>query len=684
MADIYNEVIAEKKKLLEVAEERAKKKIIEAVTPRVKELMERALLGEMLDEPLDDEDLLLGDEDPLADPAASVDPGMDTDDGIGLPDGLPLPPVETTPEMTHGIENVGDDQAAFTLPDHEGKIVLDMDAISIRDGDDAYDLTPESLRVLGSLLEGRVEVDVDRVVQRVRRMQEQLDRLDAVKPEQLTSADGERMRQLRIECKRMFASLQRSSTNGQARQRLNEDLEKTFKRLERYGAPTQLRSIVKEMNDINSRAGRLNARMKSQKLAIADARSAIAMMQEAIRLHAAVDGLCRTLDADDSIDEATVRQVGSNIAMLYTEMRNMVTKKGKLNEADDEMGLGGPVDDAAGLDDGGLEGDVDVEQMLVTFKMPATLADMQAGSSAEVVSVEPADAEMDDAALAGDEGLDDDAGLDDMGLDADVADDDLDDDVEEEAVGYANENKMRNVKLNDDDIIEIDEAALIAEMEKMGLREDKYQIQHGGHGPGSDLSDFGGGDDEGDLFVDGEDLNAHDPSGSEGYLDESVLDENEDENEDEEEYEVKEDWHRNAGRAKKGTNESALLKKNKQLAETVKRARAELAEQKLFSTKLVALSKVLQVPGLTQGQKQRVVETLEKGRTVADVERLYSRIMETLKKKQAPVKESVERSKQTGGSRPMTSSSPSRDAETDPLFEKWNRIAFNDGRIIQG
>src|SRR3990167_6360234 len=674
MADIYNQVIADKKK------------IIEAVPPRVKELMERALLGEMLDEPLDDEDLLLGDEDPLADPAASVDPGMDTDDGIGLPDGLPLPPVETTPEMTHGIENVGDDQAAFTLPDHEGKIVLDMDAISIRDGDDAYDLTPESLRVLGSLLEGRVEVDVDRVVQRVRRMQEQLDRLDAVKPEQLTSADGERMRQLRIECKRMFASLQRSSTNGQARQRLNEDLEKTFKRLERYGAPTQLRSIVKEMNDINSRAGRLNARMKSQKLAIADARSAIAMMQEAIRLHAAVDGLCRTLDADDSIDEATVRQVGSNIAMLYTEMRNMVTKKGKLNEADDEMGLGGPVDDAAGLDDGGLEGDVDVEQMLVTFKMPASLADMQAGSSAEVVSVEPADAEdgMDDAALAGDEGLDDDAGLDDMGLDADVADDDLDDDVEEEAVGYANENKMRNVKLNDDDIIEIDEAALIAEMEKMGLREDKYQIQHGGHGPGSDLSDFGGGDDEGDLFVDGEDLNAHDPSGSEGYLDESVLDENEDENEDEEEYEVKEDWHRNAGRAKKGTNESALLKKNKQLAETVKRARAELAEQKLFSTKLVALSKVLQVPGLTQGQKQRVVETLEKGRTVADVERLYSRIMETLKKKQAPVKESVERSKQTGGSRPMTSSSPSRDAETDPLFEKWNRIAFNDGRIIQG
>src|SRR3990167_10977122 len=164
MADIYNEVIAEKKKLLEVAEERDKKKIIEAVTPRVKELMERALLGEMVDEPLDDEDLLLGDEDPLADPAASVDPGMDTDDGIGLPDGLPLPPVETTPEMTHGIENVGDDQAAFTLPDHEGKIVLDMDAISIRDGDDAYDLTPESLRVLGSLLEGRVEVDVDRLV----------------------------------------------------------------------------------------------------------------------------------------------------------------------------------------------------------------------------------------------------------------------------------------------------------------------------------------------------------------------------------------------------------------------------------------------------------------------------------------------------------------------------------------
>lgn len=675
MADIYNEVIAEKKKLLEVAEERAKKKIIEAVTPRVKELMERALLGEMLDEPSDDEDLLLGDEDPLMDPAV---PGLSGD--IGLPDVM-APPVETTPEVTHGIENVGDDNAAFTLPDHEGKIVLDMDAISVRDGDDAYDLTPESLRALGSLLEGRVEVDVDRVIERVRRMQEQLDRLDALKQEQLTSADGERMRQLRTECKRLFSSLQRAPVATRQLANLKEDLERTFGRLERYSASSHLGSVIKEMNGLNARAGRLNARIRSQKLAEADVRSAIAMMQEAIRLHTTVDGLCRTLDADDSIDEAAVRQVGSNIAMLYTEMRNMVTKKGKLNEADDEMGLDMPVDDAAGLGDEGLEGDVDVEQMLVTFKMPTSLSDMQAGSAAEVVSVEPAGPEegMDDAALGDDMGLDDDAGLDDMELDADVADGDLDDDVEEETVAYANENNMRNVKLNNDDIIEIDEAALIAEMEKMGLREDKYQIQHGGHGPGSDLSDFGGGDDEGDLFVDGEDLNAHDPSGSEGYLDESVLDENEDE----EYYEVKEDWHRNAGR-RKGTNESVLLKKkNKQLAETVKRARAELAEQKLFSTKLVALSKVLQVPGLTQGQKQRVVETLEKGRTVADVERLYSRIMEALKKK-APVKESVERSKQTGSSRPMTSSSPSRDAETDPLFEKWNRIAFSDGRIIQG
>lgn len=56
---IYDEAIVESKKLKEIAEQNAKNRIIEAVSPKIKELIEKQLLGE--DVSNDDSDILQGD-----------------------------------------------------------------------------------------------------------------------------------------------------------------------------------------------------------------------------------------------------------------------------------------------------------------------------------------------------------------------------------------------------------------------------------------------------------------------------------------------------------------------------------------------------------------------------------------------------------------------------------------------
>jgi hypothetical protein len=287
------------------------------------------------------------------------------------------------------------------------------------------------------------------------------------------------------------------------------------------------------------------------------------------------------------------------------------------------------------------------------------------------------------------------ADLDDMGADEVVGDEagDEDEEMDLESDG------VYESALNDDDIIEIDEAALVAEMQNMKkLREKKYAVGHGGHGPG-DLSDFGGGKDEGEKFVDGQDLNQGDPLGSDGYLDEGMEDDDLDEGEDDldesdDDLDENDDLDeaakpRRSKKNKMGESRQKTGKKNgrskeTQLAEAVKAARVELAEQKLFNTKLVALNRVLQIPGLKKGQKEKVVETLDKGRTVAEVQQLYTKIVEKLTKSSNAIKESADRSAKGSSSRVVTSASSSDKGDSNPLLEKWNKIAFGEGGVLKG
>ena len=103
---LYEEALADVKKLKEVAEDNAKRALLEAVTPRIRDLIENQLLGEKSDQ---DEDLLMDDvpEDPM-----------------GMGSEVPALPVAGPGDVAAAAD-------AISMPDEEGKVTLDLSALKV-------------------------------------------------------------------------------------------------------------------------------------------------------------------------------------------------------------------------------------------------------------------------------------------------------------------------------------------------------------------------------------------------------------------------------------------------------------------------------------------------------------------------------------------------------------------------
>jgi hypothetical protein len=83
---LYEEALADVKKLKEVAEDNAKRALLEAVTPRIRDLIENQLMGEYgVAEVEADEDKLLMDKLP-AQPAPELGANAAAADAISVPD----------------------------------------------------------------------------------------------------------------------------------------------------------------------------------------------------------------------------------------------------------------------------------------------------------------------------------------------------------------------------------------------------------------------------------------------------------------------------------------------------------------------------------------------------------------------------------------------------------------------
>lgn len=135
---LYEEALADAKKLKEVAEDNAKKSLIEAVTPRIRDLIERELLKEFNEADFDE---------------------MDCDDDFGPP-GAPMPDGKL-------MTDIGGVRSPVSSPGPDGKVTLDLDSLARNMGgspvaapmfggspstpEEEYMLEPDDALKLGSL-----------------------------------------------------------------------------------------------------------------------------------------------------------------------------------------------------------------------------------------------------------------------------------------------------------------------------------------------------------------------------------------------------------------------------------------------------------------------------------------------------------------------------------------------------
>ena len=96
MGNIYNEAIADAKRLKEVAEKNATNKVIESIAPRIRQLIEQEINDDLEDE-LDfaAEDDLGQDFESAPDESDLDDIGSDPVSDLGLVD-APLPPISSS------------------------------------------------------------------------------------------------------------------------------------------------------------------------------------------------------------------------------------------------------------------------------------------------------------------------------------------------------------------------------------------------------------------------------------------------------------------------------------------------------------------------------------------------------------------------------------------------------------
>ena len=121
MSSLYKDAIADARKLREAAEQNAKNRIIDAVTPKLRKLIERQILegdefvdASAIDDLLDTEDAMdmmddETDEPPAAEPMDLSTPAVDVDsDGLGSIEVVPDPPssdVSDEPPVTSEVED---------------------------------------------------------------------------------------------------------------------------------------------------------------------------------------------------------------------------------------------------------------------------------------------------------------------------------------------------------------------------------------------------------------------------------------------------------------------------------------------------------------------------------------------------------------------------------------------------
>ena len=543
--NLYAEAIAEAKQLREMAEQNAKNKIIEAVTPRIKALIEAQIMGEQ-DEPEDDEvtgiDLaMLGDEDDATPEGEMMEP---------LPeDELLEPPAledEMSDEIEHEVENTS------VTVNAQGDV-----NISVAEGRGRRRALGTNTR--STVMSGKVNL-------------------------------AEACNSVRRQAKRMDAMLQGLQFN-----KLNEKQRTLIKK-----AYQELLSEALLIKRLLLKEG-ANDRLTTSYI------KTIKEIKEMTRRSSAI--FRRLFEIDDSdVDE------------IYG-----------MREEDEEM------EDDLDMEaaEGGEDVDVDAASSALEDLGTALGLDVEIGEDeAEGEDMEPDEEEVDLGEIHLGE-LDKDE-MDDEGAMREADDEDVDEADDKEDM---------------DEVYEIDENILRREIRRLRKIREAEGVDAGV------LDNFGGGDPEGDMFVDVDEEDLLNALADElGTAPAPTVE------------------SRRRRRAARRSNRRVSNRRVSTLQTENKKLRKQLTEMNLFNAKLLYVNKLMQNTNVTQKQQRAIVEALDNAKTIREAKFLYQGLAKSLVKRTRKINESA-------GSRKLLSSAskPTRSGSAaineDAVAARWATLA---------
>ena len=580
--NLYQEAIAEARQLREMAEQNAKNKIIDAVTPKIRSLIEQELLRE--------EDMEAEDQD--TDSLDSLPMQPPEGEGADAPM-APAPEPMTLDldamaavgsEIQDSVDSmVGNSQPSVSVPagsgmdveiDADGSVTIDTGSVDLHVGDAEGDedddilLSRPMAEALTNLL--RNERKVSTKLKRIQRLEGNVRKLSRI---------FERLNVNNLQPHHQ-AAIRNSYTQllGEAFSLYNDAI-LTEGESDKFGLRRKARSILKEMKQM--------AYNKKDLFSVLN-----------------------LFEAEEKEEE-----------------------KKELDEVDAELTLE-PADDAEAEELEALLGDLDLE-----------------------LSIEEPEGEGGDEAEAGDEAGDEEEPAEDMPLEMDEM---------EEGDGVS-----VDVAVSDDDeIVEISETMLRRELQRMR----RQRIREAEGVDAAVLDNFGGGDEEGDSFVDVDEdtlLNAlADELGDAPMPDAGGQPAGGDA--------MPESYRRRAARRRNTrVNESrknrALTRQLVEYKKAVGSLRTQLTEMNLFNAKLLYANKLMQNRNVTPKQQRAIVEALDKAKTLREAKLLYQSLTASLKKGTTTGRSLTESRALRGGS--SSKSTRSAGAKSGVEVDRWAVLA---------
>lgn len=650
---IAKEAFVEAKELRKIAEQNAKRALLEQVTPTIREMIEKNLLNEAMYG--EDEDILV---DAL--PSNTKD--------------VPPPATTLAPEMPIGgnkqVDVSGGEPGGITLPGSDGKITLDVDSLQ---ADDDVMLTAESIEALASLSGAKAElfgVQTLRINKKLLGLNEQKEN---------NVSYSEKLKQIKVEIESMYKRLQETKIPQETKKIIEENLEELYIKINSKYIPVKTKVIVERCQKVVQKARKLNEVSKthnfSEKAKELFGNECLKTLKESIVLHSSLTELSTATENNKKLGLFINR-----VANLCKEIFDMANKRGTLNEGalrlilrdlPDEIDVGSlSVDVEPAPEDMGMDDDMGDDELGL---------DLGAGDEGGDPGAELEMPDLEEVDMAIDVGLPDDVDVDASAVSADASA--LDDDMGDMDMGGGSEPMD-----DEDEVVEISEAMLKKELQRLRARRlnetpvtdvSRSPREYDGtsHGPKGMEDQFGGGTETGEPFVDRDDSDLNTLGESE--LDEMAdLDEEEEEEMDESELQSEGVRKSRALQEKVNAYKAAASKLKKQLGS----AQKQIAEANLFNAKLVYANKLLSNGNLTQKQKVAIVDALQGAESIKEVKKLFAHLNEALlgKKGKSKLTENAARTVLGGGSRVQKSGASSEEGLNEAEkkeYGRWGELA---------